>query len=226
MTALARRCGLSLLLLLAVARVAPAQGFDAWFDARIEALIDEAAVAANGTTADRQRDAPAGDRSASLVDQSSATDFVSAAINLAAVLNPKAADGTSPPGGENTGAQSITTSLYALVAGFNGTSPTDPEFYKRHVNARRFSFTIGTAESDKEKHNTDKPATVVGAKLLLLTDATCSRRAIKRGPHAPCLGVGPAADPVERRRAVRVGRGEAHEEGRPGEADDSSRPRR
>ena len=150
-----------------------AQSFDAWYDARVAAVAalrsDAELVDRNGTGADRQREAPADSRSTSLVDQSSATDFVSAAVSLATVVDPKLKELASALGSGGTGgAQSVTASLYALLAGLNGRSPTDPRFYREHVNARRASFTIGTAVSDPDKDGTDRPAAVYGIKILLL----------------------------------------------------------
>jgi hypothetical protein len=58
--------------------------------------------------------------------------------------------------------------LYALLAALNKVSPTNPRFYAEHVGSRRFSFTIGTAASTQAIDNTDKPATVYGAKVLII----------------------------------------------------------
>ena len=69
--------------------------------------------------------------------------------------------------GAGTGAGTVTSTLFALLAGFNGVSPTDPTFYKDHVDARRFSFTVGTAASTMAADNTTTPATVAGAKFLV-----------------------------------------------------------
>jgi hypothetical protein len=150
------------------AREGDAQTFDQWFDARVQRAIDALAMGENSKGADRQREAPSDARSTALVDQTSATDFVAAAANLATVIDPRLAGlaGASTP---NTGggSQAVTASLYALVAGLNGVKPTNPEFYRNHVNARRISLTIGTAASDKATHNTDDPATVYGVKVLV-----------------------------------------------------------
>ena len=151
----------ALAFVLVAAPAARAQTFDAWLEARIQALLDAQQVGQNGKGADKQRETPAADsRSTSLVDSSSSTDFVSAAVNVATV-----AAGVSASGA--TGSQAVTASLYALMAGINGKTPTDPQFYKDHVNARRASFTIGTAVSDAKKDNTDKAATVLGVKILV-----------------------------------------------------------
>ncbi len=151
----------ALALVLVAAPAARAQTFDAWVEARIQALLDAQQIGQNGKGADKQRETPAADsRSTSLVDSSSSTDFVSAAVNLATVAAGSSGSGT-------TGSQAVTASLYALMAGLNGKTPTDPQFYRDHMNARRASFTVGTAVSDVKKDNTDKAATVLGVKILV-----------------------------------------------------------
>ena len=110
-------------------------------------------------------------RSTSLVDQSSATDFVSAAASLIAVapgLSQSGSGSTSGSSQTGTGTGTTTASFYALMAAFNRTSPTDPTFYKDHVFSRRISFTIGTAASTQATDNTTTPSTVYGAKVLLV----------------------------------------------------------
>jgi hypothetical protein len=135
------------------------------------AVLDKQQVGQNGKGSDRQKDSPSADaRSTSLVDQSSATDFISVAASLIPVApslstsGPGSTTGSSQTG---TGTGTITSSLYALMAALNKTSPTDPAFYKDHVNARRISFTIGTAASTQATDNTTTPATVYAAKVLL-----------------------------------------------------------
>ena len=158
---------------------ASAQGFDPWVKSKIDAalaarhaLLDARRVGENSKGADKQRETPAGDdRSTALVDQSSATDFVSAAVNLATVLpaTSQLASSAAPSSAASSGgSQTVTTSVYALAAALNTTAPTNPEFYKNHVAARRVSFTVGTASSDPKKDNTEKAGGVVGAKFLIL----------------------------------------------------------
>lgn len=147
-----------------------AQSFDEWFDQ----LIEKQRVAKNGQGAERQRESPSADpRSTSLVDQSAATDFISLAANLIPVspgisrfvsVSPSAMSRETNASGSGT----ITATLYALIATLNKVRPTDPEFYKAHVDTRSLSFTIGTAASRMETDNTDKPATVFGAKYLII----------------------------------------------------------
>jgi len=136
------------------------------------AVLDKQQVGQNGKGSDKQKDSPSADsRSTSLVDQSSATDFISVAASLIPVapsLSNSGAGSTSGSTQSGTGTGTVTSSLYALMAALNKKSPTDPAFYKDHVNTRRISFTIGTAASTQATDNTTTPATVYGSKVLLI----------------------------------------------------------
>ncbi len=148
---------------------AHAQSFDEWFESRIQAHIN----GRNGNGMDKQRESPATDpRSTSLVDQSSATDFISVAANVIPVTpglsQITGSTGGTGSGGGAAGSTSATASFYALLAALNKMSPTDPQFYAEHANARRTSFTLGTVTSAPAVDNTDKPGTLYGAKLLVL----------------------------------------------------------
>jgi hypothetical protein len=148
------------------------QRLDDWLRNRIEAKIaaahpptDTLLVEANSNRAIRQKESPAGDaRSTSLVDQSSASDFVDVALALA----PVSTGASSTPGNAGTGV--VTASAYSLLAMFNKKSLTDPEFYKAHTGARQLSFSLGSTASDMVQDNTDKPGTTVGFKYTLLND--------------------------------------------------------
>jgi hypothetical protein len=152
-------------------------GVDGWVEKQINAILDaqnvNGNVGQNGKGSDRQKASPSADqRSTSLVDQSSATDFFSVAASVIPVT-PGLSQFTSGATTSNSGAEGSTTataSLYAILAGLNKVSPTDPEFYRDHVSSRRFSFTIGTAASTQATDNTTTPATVYGAKVLLIND--------------------------------------------------------
>ena len=132
--------------------------FDDWFAARVEAALERARVGENGKGASRQRETPSGDgRSTSLVDQSSASDFVSAAINLI------------PAGGvANSGSGAVTASAYSLLAGLRAKALSDPEFYANHGGARQLFFTLGSAASNLEQDNTERLGLVAGVKYTLL----------------------------------------------------------
>ena len=148
-------------------------GVTGWIDKQIDDLLDKQIVGQNGQGSDRQRESPSADsRSTSLVDQSSATDFFSVAANIIPVTPGLSqfvsSTGTSGNNGGAAGSTTATASLYALLAGLNKMNPTDPKFYAEHVFSRRFSFTVGTAASTLATDNTDTPATVYGAKVLLI----------------------------------------------------------
>jgi len=147
--------------------------FDAWILSQVSAVLCKQEVGQNGKGSERQRESPSADpRSTSLVDQSSASDFFSVAANvipvtpgLSQVITSTGSTSSSPSA---AGSTTATASLYALLAGLNKVGPTDPTFYKDHVNARRFFFTVGTAASKQATDNTDTPAAVYGTKVLLI----------------------------------------------------------
>jgi hypothetical protein len=150
-----------------------AQAFDQWVDSQVAAVLDSQTVGQNAKGADRQKQSPSADpRSTALVDQSSATDFISVATSLVSVSpvisQPNSSTGSAPASPSAAGSGTVTASLYALLAGLNKQSPTDPVFYKDHVSARRVSLTVGTAASTQAVDNTTAPATVLGAKFLLI----------------------------------------------------------
>jgi len=139
--------------------VLTAERLDAWLRSRIEARV---LTALNSNHATRQREGASVDsRSTSLVDQSSATDFV----NMAMTLSPVASGGAGSGGVGQSGTGMVTASAYSLLAAINGKSLTDPEFYKQHTAARQLSFTLGSTASDVMKDNTDKAGTTFGFKF-------------------------------------------------------------
>jgi hypothetical protein len=147
--------------------------FDDWVQSQINSVLDKQNVGQKGKGSDRQKESPSADpRSTSLVDQSSATDFFSLAANLIPVgptlTQPPSGTGATSNNSGTTGSTTATASLYSLLAALNKTSPTDPAFYAGHVFSRRLSFTIGTSASDQATDNTTTPATIYGAKVLLI----------------------------------------------------------
>jgi hypothetical protein len=145
--------------------------FDTWVQSEIGKTLNKQNVGQNGKGVDRQKESPSTDpRSTSLVDQSSATDFISVAANVIPVT-PGLSQFTSGTGSTSsnpntTGSTTATASLYALLAALNKTSPTDPSFYAQHIFSRQISFTVGTAASVQATDNTTTPATVYGIKFL------------------------------------------------------------
>jgi hypothetical protein len=149
------------------------KNFDAWILCQVSDVLDKQQVGQNGKGTARQRESPSTDpRSTALVDESSATDFVSVAASLIPVssgitqFNPTT--GTTSTNSTTSGSGTVTSTVYALLAGFNKTSPTDPQFYKNHIFSRQVSFTIGSAASTQATDNTTTPSTVYGAKVLII----------------------------------------------------------
>lgn len=134
-----------------------------WIRSEVAKLrVAEKLISENGNGVANQKEGPAIDAaSTSLVDTSSATDFASVALSLTG-LEP------GDEGEEKPASGSVTASLYSLLAALRGKSLTDPTFYKEKTNWRRVSLTIGSEESKLETHFTDKPATNLGVKWLLI----------------------------------------------------------
>jgi hypothetical protein len=127
----------------------------------------------NGKSASKQQSSPSSnDRSTSLVDQSSATDFVSTALNLIPVgtsaVTQSTTGASTSQSTAGTGSGTVTASLYSLLAALNKKSITDPDFYKEHTAARAVSITVGTTASNKSTDNTDKSGTVIGLKWAVI----------------------------------------------------------
>ena len=158
------RLGAAFLALLAVPVFSRAQAitFDQWFDQRVR---DLKLVDVNSKSAEKQREAPAVvPASTSLVDRSAASDFVSLALGLVPIGR-----NTDRSAGSNKPTQtSMTISAYSLAAWGSGRELTDPAFYRVHKDLRRLYVTLGTAESGRDDDNTDRPATVMGVKYLIV----------------------------------------------------------
>lgn len=156
------------------AQTASTPTWSTWLRGKIISTIepDQQVVGKNGTGSDRQKESPSTDpRSTSLVDQSSATDFISVAASVVPVtpgLSEFISNTGSPSSSNGAGSTTATASLYALLAALNKVGPTDPQFYKQHVFSRRVSFTVGTAASTQATDGTDTPAVVYGTKWLLI----------------------------------------------------------
>ena len=168
-------CGFLSVTFLLSAAPCDAQVFNVWLNQRMDTLLQKAQVLENGKGSSRQREAPSGDdRSTSLVDQSSATDFISTAIQFIPVSNIRGAVTGQQPGSmadssqQGSGSASVTVTGYSLLAALNKRSLTDPQFYKEHTNARRFSFTLGTAASDAATDGTDEAGMIYGLKYVVI----------------------------------------------------------
>jgi hypothetical protein len=164
------------------------KGFNVWLRCRIDARKTVAAtevtrsnigdkfkasthgpMVLNATNGTRQEDTAAvSSNSNSLVDQSSASDFVNLALNLS-----KLSPSTSP--GNNANSVTVTTSAYALYAAANYHDALDPAFYNRNREWRRFFLTLGQDVPDTTSSNigastdphANRSGTIVGLKVLL-----------------------------------------------------------
>lgn len=100
--------------------------------------------------------------STSLVDQSSASDLVGVALNLAGLT------GSSQSNGNQPNSFSVTTSAYALYSAFTGVDPLNPDFYNAHRDWRRFSVTLGY-DDEKIGTTTDtQRVKLIGVKYLAI----------------------------------------------------------
>ena len=158
--------------------------FSTWLRGEIRrALTAAEAIPANGSGVANQKESPSTDQtSTSLVDTSSASDFLSLALNLTG-LRPEDDEESTPTSG------SITATFYSLAAGVKGVSLTDPGFYRRGTPLRRLAITIGSEESKVADHLTDKPATILGAKLLILNNRDVYSAHARRQLDAMDMGV-------------------------------------
>jgi hypothetical protein len=99
--------------------------------------------------------------STSLVDQSSATDLISAALNLAGI-NQANGNGTTPQ------SFSVTASAYSVYALIHKQDPLDATFYNKNAGWRRVSFTLGQDNGSTTATSTTPRATIAGIKLLVV----------------------------------------------------------
>ncbi len=101
------------------------------------------AVAENTRNGTQHEEAPAAaSNTTSLVDQTSASDFVSLALNMAKLT-------TSTAGSNDQNSVTVTTSAYSLYAAANHHDPLDPSFYARNIDWRRLYLTLGRDVPDR-----------------------------------------------------------------------------
>ena len=159
-----RRTTFVFLLALAVPAIAAAQTdtcldantqtFDAWLNCRIEHVL---AAAGGPAGSEKQAETPSVSQdSPSLVDTTSASDFVGFGLTLLGLRNAPAnsSDVTS-------GATSITATAFALLAAAYGKDPlADSDFYYGHPNWRRVSFTAGRQPVREDGQGFNAEATI------------------------------------------------------------------
>ena len=138
----------------------PAQVFDAWLNCRIERVL---AAKAGPGGAEKQAEAPSlSDDSPTLVDTTSAGDFVGLGLTLF-----RAEDGSDSD--VSSGTTSVTATAYAFLAAAHGRDPlADRDFYYDHPNWRRVSFSLGRQPARDGGLGLNGEATLVAGKVLLL----------------------------------------------------------
>jgi len=138
-----------------------AQGFTQWMNCRIDLVI---AAKSGPSGGEKQAEAPSvADDSTTLVDTSSAPDFVGLGVTLLGLRNaPEGSDDTNP------GGTSITATAYSLLAAAYGKDPlADPDFYANHHNWRRVSFTVGREPAREGGAGLNSASTIAGVKVVL-----------------------------------------------------------
>jgi hypothetical protein len=146
--------------------------FNNWLNNRIEERIKAVAQARIDQRSNvNQTEAPSiSDNSTSLVDQSSSSDLIGVALNLAGL-----------GGGNNTGDQdknsaAVTATAYSLYSALRGEQPLDPSFYNRHRNWRRLSFTLGFEKGQTNAEGQPvEDTTIAGAKFLIIAGRDAAR---------------------------------------------------
>lgn len=117
----------------------------------------------------KQTDVPSlSGSSATLVDQSSASDLIGLAANFAG-LSASSNDNQPDPS-----SVSVTTNAYSLVAALNRVDPLNPVFYDQHRNWRKLSFTLGYDDEDLPD-GTKQRAKIFGSKFMFLNRRDPSR---------------------------------------------------
>lgn len=149
----------------------PAQpdDFNNWLNARIQQRIKAVAQARIDQRSNaNQTETPAiANNSTSLVDQSSASDLVGVALNLA---------GLTQDGNSDKPSAAVTATAYSLYSMFRGEQPLDPGFYNKHRDWRRLSFTLGFEKGQKNAQGqTTEDTTIAGAKYLIFSGRDASK---------------------------------------------------
>jgi hypothetical protein len=144
--------------------------FNDWLSNRIDARIKSSTQARIDQRSNvNQTEAPAlSDSSTSLVDQSSASDLIGVALNLAGLTK------SSDDSNEKTSA-AVTATAYSLYSTFRGEEPLDPAFYNSHRDWRRLSFTLGFEKGQTTPASPNaNDTTIAGAKYLLIAHRDAS----------------------------------------------------
>jgi hypothetical protein len=157
MTMLIRTLVLPLVLLTwlpAVYGQAQPQTLNDWLNQELQAKI-------NQRSNSKQTETPSqSSNSTTLVDQSSATDLISAALNLTGI-NQNSGNNSTPQ------SVSVTASVYSVYALVERQDPLDNIFYNAHPGWRRVFVTLGQDNGSTTTTPPTPRATIAGIKLLL-----------------------------------------------------------
>ena len=146
--------------------------FNNWLNARIEQRIKTVTEARIDQRSNvNQTETPAiGDNSTSLVDQSSASDLLGVALNLAGLTGDRNNGNSEKP------SAAVTATAYSVYSMFRGEQPLDPGFYNRHRDWRRLSFTLGFEKGQTNAQGlTTEDTTIAGAKYLIFSGRDASK---------------------------------------------------
>jgi len=128
-------------------------------NARIKAKAESRVDQTDNT---KQTDVPSiSGSSGSLVDQSSASDLIGVATNLAGLSASTNSNNPDPS------SLSVTTSAYSLLAAIDRVDPLNTAFYNQHRNWRKLSFTLGYDDEDLPA-GTKQRAKIFGTKFLFI----------------------------------------------------------
>ena len=147
------------------------QDFSRWMDQRIDAVIAHGRANLDRRSATRQNEATtASSTTTSLLDRSSAPEFLGVALNLAG-LSGQFSDRKNDD--NNADAIAATSTAYALYAFAIGQSPLNPELYCKPTSRqlRNLSFTVGyDNQKDKEVKGVSNNATSIALKYLFINE--------------------------------------------------------
>lgn len=111
--------------------------------------------------------------STTLIDQSSATDLLSAALNLTPISSGTAAGASGASGSPGSG--SVTASAYAIRQLFHkNENPLDPKVYNTHGDWRRVFFTVGREQLNTSSSSPSGTSSPMGSAIAKATTSTGS----------------------------------------------------
>ena len=147
--------------------------FDTWINCKVE---DAAKAKISQRDNTKQTETPnIGQSSTSLVDQSSATDLISAALNLT---------GLKDDSGAQQKSFSFTASGYSLFAAARNHDALDPTFYNAHAGWRRLWVTLGQEIPDENGSSQNERATIGALKILIINKRDLSHRDLSQVSNA------------------------------------------